>query len=76
MYTTRTTTSPLFWWITESDFLQEHSVSLNESESSIFEESSTWTEQFSQEVLSDIFRDLNLSKKVSKALASRLKKMP
>ena len=59
----------------ESDFLQEASVSSNESTSRIFEKSSTRIKQFNQEELSDLIRDLNLSKEASELLASRLKEM-
>ena len=40
---------------------------------SVYEKSSTIPEQFSQEELSDLIRDLNLFKNASEILASRLK---
>ena len=40
---------------------------------SVYKRSSTIPEQFSQEELSDLMRDLNLSKNASEVLASRLK---
>ena len=58
----------------EWDFVHQASESCSESDvSSIFEESSTSPKQFNQEKLSDLIRDLNLSKEASEVLASRLK---
>ena len=57
----------------EPNFFREASVSSNQSESSIFE-NSTRTEQFNQEDMSDLIRNLNLSKKALELLASKLKK--
>ena len=58
----------------EWDFVHQASESCSESDvSSIFEESSTSPKQFNQEELSDLIRDLNLSKEASEVLASRLK---
>ena len=58
----------------EWDFVHQALESSSESDvSSIFEESSTTPKQFNQEELSDLIRDLNLSKEASEVLASRLK---
>ena len=52
---------------------KEASVSSNESDASIFEESSTRAEQFSQEELSDRLRNLIFPKKLLKYWGLNLK---
>ena len=55
------------------DFHVEAESSASESGESVFESSSSISEQFKQEELSDHIRDLNLSKEAAELLASRLK---
>ena len=50
----------------ESGFLKEASISSTKREANIFEESSTRTEQFSHEELSDLIRTSIFSKKLQK----------
>ena len=55
-----------------NQFLLKASLSLNESDASIFVESFTKTEQFSEGEPNDLLMDLNLSEEVSELFASRL----
>ena len=55
------------------EFHEEVESSASDSSGSVFESSSSIPEQFKQEELSDLNRDLNLSEEVAKILASRLK---
>ena len=57
----------------EWDFVHEASENSSESDQTLFEGSSSRPEQYNQEELSDLMRDLNLSKEYSEVLASTLK---
>ena len=54
-------------------FHQEIEGSASDSGGSVFESSSSVPEQFKQEELSDLIKDLDLSKEAAEILASRLK---
>ena len=55
------------------DFHEEVESSASDIGESVLESSSSILEQFKQEELSDLTRDLNLSKEAAEILASRLK---
>ena len=55
------------------EFHQEVGSSASDSSGSVFECSSSISEQFKQEALSDLIGDLNLSQEAAEILASRLK---
>ena len=55
------------------EFHQEIESSASDSGGSVFESSSLISEQFKLEELSDLIRDLNLSKETAEILASRFK---
>ena len=57
----------------EFQFHKEVESSASDSVRSVFESSSSVPEQFKQEEVSDLVRDLNLSKEAAEILASRLK---
>ena len=57
----------------EYEFHEEIESSASDSGRSVFESSSSVPEQFKQEELSNLIRDLNLSKEAAEILASRLK---
>ena len=59
--------------VPEWDFVHEALKKSSESDQSMFEGSSSKPEQFNEEELSDLIRDLNLSKENSEVLTSRLK---
>ena len=54
-------------------FREENESSASDSGGSVFESSSSILAQFKQEELSDLIRDLKLSKEIAEILASRLK---
>ena len=55
------------------EFYEEIESFASDSGVSVFESSSSISEQFKQEKLSDLMRDLNLSKQAAEILASGLK---
>ena len=57
----------------EYEFHEEVESSLSDSGGSVFKSSLSITDQFKQEELSDLIRNLNLSKEAVEILASRLK---